>query len=93
MKQNILFFQPSDDENRLEEALVRFFVSQVCKDLPEHEVHQLLNPNEVRCVRIYYKQVTVAVDTICSCGLGHSFIHNFISCKNFACTKNINMFF
>ncbi|GFG32651.1 hypothetical protein Cfor_12761 [Coptotermes formosanus] len=40
----------SDDESRLEESLVRFFVSQICKDLPEHRLHQLLNPNEVELV-------------------------------------------
>jgi HSPB1-associated protein 1 len=40
----------SDDESRLEESLVRFFVSQVCKDLPECKLHQLLNPSEVELV-------------------------------------------
>ncbi|PNF33363.1 hypothetical protein B7P43_G04154 [Cryptotermes secundus] len=40
----------SDDEYRLEEALVRFFVSQVCKNLPENKLNQLLNPNEADLV-------------------------------------------
>lgn len=40
----------SDDEYRLEEALVRFFVSQVCKNLPGNKLHQLLNPNEADLV-------------------------------------------
>ncbi|XP_021915181.1 HSPB1-associated protein 1 isoform X2 [Zootermopsis nevadensis] len=57
---------PSDDESRLEEALVRFFVSQVCKDLPEHKLHQLLNPNEADLVdhplSITAQQIEICVD-------------------------------
>ncbi|PSN48234.1 hypothetical protein C0J52_03590 [Blattella germanica] len=41
------YLQPSDDESRLQEALVRFFISQICKDLSEQQQLQLLNPNEV----------------------------------------------
>ncbi|XP_063222615.1 HSPB1-associated protein 1 isoform X2 [Bacillus rossius redtenbacheri] len=35
-----------DDKARLEEALVRFIVSQLCKDLPAAVHSSLLNPNE-----------------------------------------------
>jgi hypothetical protein len=52
-----IIFQLSDDDCRLEEALVRFFVLQVCKNLPDYELHQLLNPNEVRNISVFHKQL------------------------------------
>lgn len=56
LKLNFIFdiFQPSDDENRIEEALVRIFVSQICQNLPKNHLNKILNPNEVSVDFIYY---------------------------------------
>ena len=39
--------RPEDDEARLQEALVKFFMVNVSRNLPDPLIPQLLNPNEV----------------------------------------------